>query len=74
MLNWFHGSCPYFGNFHASRTTFGPNPERVTHKPFATLLILQTIKKRSLLVKLNQHIKQLRIDRNSKEINLAKLN
>ena len=30
------------------------------------------IKKYSLLVKLNQHIKQLRMDRNSKAINLAK--
>ena len=28
--------------------------------------------KYSLLVKLNQHIKQLRMDRNSKAINLAK--
>ena len=35
-------------------------------------LIQQTIKKYSFLVKLNQHIKQLRTDRNSKEINLAK--
>ena len=35
-------------------------------------LILPTIKKCSLLVKLNQHIKQLQMDRNSKEINLVK--
>ena len=28
----------------------------------------------SVLVKLNQHVKQLRVDRNSKEINLPKLN
>ena len=35
-------------------------------------LILQTIKKYSLLVELNQH--KSRMDRNSKEINLAKLN
>ena len=37
-------------------------------------LILQTIKKYSLLVELNQHLKQLRMDRNNKEINLPKLN
>ena len=33
-----------------------------------------TFKKYSLLVELNQHIKQVRMDRNSTEINLAKLN
>ena len=38
------------------------------------MTVLQTIKKYSLPVQLNQHIKQLRIYRNSKEINLAKLN
>ena len=37
-------------------------------------LILPTIKKYSLLVKLNQHIKQLQMDRNSKEINLVNVN
>ena len=38
------------------------------------MTVLQTIKKYLLPVQLNQHIKQLRIYRNSKEINLAKLN
>ena len=37
-------------------------------------LILPMMKKYSLLVKLNQHITQLWMDRNSNEINLAKLN
>ena len=35
---------------------------------FMQCLIILTIKKYSLLVKLNQNIKQLRMDRNSKEI------
>ena len=35
-------------------------------------LILRAIKNYSLLVKLNQHMKQLRIDKNSKEINFTK--
>ena len=34
-------------------------------------LILQAIKKYQLLLQLNLHIKQLWMDRNSKEINLA---
>ena len=32
------------------------------------------IKKYSLLVELNQHLKQLQMDRNSKETNIAKFN
>ena len=37
-------------------------------------VFIQTIKKIFITSKLNQHIKQLQMDRNSKEINLAKLN
>ena len=41
---------------------------------FQRLLNTRTFNKYSLLVELNQHIKQIRMDRNSTEINLAKLN